>query len=910
MSRPRLEWVRSTLKLLGIFFGFPASSTVGGVLSVMEAAEGRSRKMASTPWNLTALAAEHHRLAGLASHLLADHHGGEDLAQESAYRWVLAQREGRWRGDASAGSPERLAWLKQTVRRLAANQRRGAAHRRDREVAAAAPERLPSTAEIAARAEVCRQLQDAIEALPPAQAEVLRDHYLGGLSVAELAQRDGLSAPGVKSRIQRARAALRELLERRGLAGDSEVDEHWSVLLLPVAAVARRSALQLSAATATPVASIAALPLASLSTLVLMKKSLAAAAALLCAGALWFVAVQPGLRPAPASGGVVDLDRVSLADVSLRSGDDLLVAPEGESSARSLAANALEPTSAPVPAPANTIEVRSTAGIPLTTAYFQEVEFGDRSSLERAADSTSLLDRDGLVSAPGHLPRLVPSGEELVELEPFGVLTVRAAGLRAGCVEVHTSALMSAAMQAETSFGFIGDDEFRVAVNTELWPNYNLRATPRLTLRSGREVSIDFLPLLGASETVPLLLEEGDLDAERADLLLQVTGDAAPFDDERVLLSAMMLREAEVGVFRKSGPWGLVMVTDPFRPTTKSPVGPGPYTVDSLVLGRRYALTLLAESGAHVQAEVLFDGSPATLEWTPPASILASVLDEMGAPLHEVHVVVSFPAVGAEAQNSHRWTDALGAGTTSHPLGGRMTVALPYEYEPYSLPLGPMPSSAAVLVECAGHESVRASVQLEPGGQADLGKLVLRRRRDGIDVVGDGDGHFVASRQLAWLDPASSTWRQGEITGSVQGESGSRTVFLEDRDAFAGGWPEELILRSTAIVRAVREGGQRYRAEPTVERRLFFQLDPSLRAVATDVDLAITVGDSRHPVYTFYRVALGTTRSLTLGGPREGARLEWCPRTSSGVGSGDPADWRDLGPLVDLPDRVELKAAR
>ncbi len=61
----------------------------------------------------------------------------------------------------------------------------------------------------------------------------MRAHYLGGLEPKDIAARDRLSVDTVKSRIQRSRFALRELLERRGFGGEL----HWAVALLPVASI-------------------------------------------------------------------------------------------------------------------------------------------------------------------------------------------------------------------------------------------------------------------------------------------------------------------------------------------------------------------------------------------------------------------------------------------------------------------------------------------------------------------------------------------------------------------------------------------------------------------------------------------------------------------------------------------------
>lgn len=79
-------------------------------------------------------------------------------------------------------------------------------------------------------AEVGRSLGRALCGLPDAQREVIVLRDLMGLSASETAKRLGISVPALKSRLHRARAALREAFETQGPATD---DGEWDCAPLP-----------------------------------------------------------------------------------------------------------------------------------------------------------------------------------------------------------------------------------------------------------------------------------------------------------------------------------------------------------------------------------------------------------------------------------------------------------------------------------------------------------------------------------------------------------------------------------------------------------------------------------------------------------------------------------------------------
>ncbi len=259
-----------------------------------------SVRMAPT---LDQLARQHHRLRQLARALVRGEHDAEDLAQEA---WVRAL-EGGPRDVGALG-----AWLGQVTRRLASNLRRAAERRATREAAVARAEALPSSAEVAAQVEVARRLAEALERLVEPHRSLLRDHYLGGLTLEALARRDGLSYDAVKSRLARARAALRADLERDGLGREA----HWGLALLPLS--------ELPAPTSVPAAGITLTALFGMAT---MKPVFTSIGIALAALALWFTLADPApeaVQPVTSGSGEIGavtsaLDEVARTEPSPRS---------------------------------------------------------------------------------------------------------------------------------------------------------------------------------------------------------------------------------------------------------------------------------------------------------------------------------------------------------------------------------------------------------------------------------------------------------------------------------------------------------------------------------------------------------------------------------------------------------------
>lgn len=177
-------------------------------------------------------------LARLAGALLRDADAGRDVAQEAALRALSAPEGPR-------APAERRAWLGLIVRRIVIDQRRALAARRERERehGLARGPAAPSTEEIASRAEVAALLHGRLRALPDELARTMTDRYLGGLTPAAIARRDGISVNTVNARLRRGRSALREDLERRGIGRDGRWSSLASLAAMAPDAAPRAAAL-------------------------------------------------------------------------------------------------------------------------------------------------------------------------------------------------------------------------------------------------------------------------------------------------------------------------------------------------------------------------------------------------------------------------------------------------------------------------------------------------------------------------------------------------------------------------------------------------------------------------------------------------------------------------------------------
>ncbi|MEM7164210.1 MAG: sigma-70 family RNA polymerase sigma factor [Planctomycetota bacterium] len=159
----------------------------------------------------------------LAAQLVADGADSDDLAQEALLAWWAAPEN----------SVKRLrAWLGTVLRNRARTEFRRASRQRRREQVHARPEAVPSTVEVMGRAEMHRELVDAVLALSEKSRVVLLYRYFEDLRVPTIALKLGVSDEAVRSRLRRAHEELRRSLDRHH--GGREV---WLASLGPLLAM-------------------------------------------------------------------------------------------------------------------------------------------------------------------------------------------------------------------------------------------------------------------------------------------------------------------------------------------------------------------------------------------------------------------------------------------------------------------------------------------------------------------------------------------------------------------------------------------------------------------------------------------------------------------------------------------------
>ncbi len=129
----------------------------------------------------------------------------EDLAQDA---WVRALQQ----------PPQHqygiLGWWSTMLRRLAANARRAQERRRTREASAVEPSAVPTPDEILIKEEIRRRVVAAVLALEEPFREVVLLRFYEELAPHEIAQRLGVPAATVRTRLSRAIGRLRARLDR------------------------------------------------------------------------------------------------------------------------------------------------------------------------------------------------------------------------------------------------------------------------------------------------------------------------------------------------------------------------------------------------------------------------------------------------------------------------------------------------------------------------------------------------------------------------------------------------------------------------------------------------------------------------------------------------------------------------
>lgn len=161
----------------------------------------------------------------LARSLVRDANVADDLVQDA---WLAALRH-----PPPADRPRR-PWLARVLRNALLQRERRERTRSVHEERALESRTksasLPSDVELLERLELARRLAAHVAALEPAYRRVLLLRYFEELAPAEIAAREDAPAATVRTRLRRAKAALRERLDRES-GGDGHV---WRLALAPL----------------------------------------------------------------------------------------------------------------------------------------------------------------------------------------------------------------------------------------------------------------------------------------------------------------------------------------------------------------------------------------------------------------------------------------------------------------------------------------------------------------------------------------------------------------------------------------------------------------------------------------------------------------------------------------------------
>ncbi|MGI5861768.1 MAG: RNA polymerase sigma factor [Myxococcales bacterium] len=147
------------------------------------------------------------RVYGLCYRLLGERDGASDAAQETFARAFAAL-------DSYDPGQRFDVWVLRIARNLCYDQlrRKGFQPELDDEATVAAVDLSPSVEERLEQAQATRNLESALEKLPPRDREILALYYVQRRTTRDIAEIVG-SAPGtIMARLFRARAKLRELL--------------------------------------------------------------------------------------------------------------------------------------------------------------------------------------------------------------------------------------------------------------------------------------------------------------------------------------------------------------------------------------------------------------------------------------------------------------------------------------------------------------------------------------------------------------------------------------------------------------------------------------------------------------------------------------------------------------------------
>lgn len=809
------------------------------------------------------------------------------------------------------------AWLATAARRAAIDRARSETARRAREQAVSRPEADGGSAEAVERGARSRRVVDAVMQLAEPYRSAILLRYLDQLPMAEVAERLGASESTVRKRLTTGLALLRSRLDDEF----GEDSRSWSVALLGVE-------VQKTAAMSVPTVGLWAIVQGAL---VMNAKFVAAGIGIVIVGlATWFA--------------TSNLDTVSGESARAESASSELTGlanPPTQDAQRSRA-DSVDPAMPSAISAADSgafVTVQSSIGLSLPFVDVQDAR-GDwqRAELDDdrcAVDPAIALPR--LLRAPGHVPMSVTRlGEELV-LEPDGLLTLEAEGLRTRTRSIRVASRfglgadsMTPEMRQSVAFGFLSDDTWCVAVSHDLvrgavfrdeldveilWPDHQ-RA----------DVHLRTLPGVRGTWTVPV-----DRGTEGSSLRLHVRRPTDQPTGDVVFQVAVAHDTHHDPVVVDRFAWGSAVVYDPrsfWMDEQRLDAESSEHTFDFLPTG--VPLTLVAHDKstcAYGRVSFVHDGTDRTLELKPAFVLRGSLLaadDE--SPVPTAKFIWEFRD---ESETEYQWrcekfpivTDPAGRFEARGPMHMPLTEAMTLE----------PPSRLSIQVMAAGFDDFERTVDTAGAREFDCGELLLTRRSAQITLT---PGHGVSPKSLDGMELRTSSildvyW---EMRGGDVNTDGSMSVFLQgaeespnDRHLFATRsaangdfgrpWPSEpgrwlmihVILddRDETWLFERHESGS-YQAVPRRE----VDLDVKCAAVPRDHE-SWKLGWQLHDQWGTFGVAtpcvVGELRRVHFSMP-VGAQLWWSARghTPSGV-QGASANVGGSASIESLQGRLVLR---
>lgn len=550
---------------------------------------------------------------------------------------------------------------------------------------------------------------------------------------------------------------------------------------------------------------------------------------------------------------------------------------------------------------AATLTVSSSHGLSLTRAFVRTHGESKWRTVPCSADGRIPHPGRADVKGPGHVASHVGETDKTVALVADGLLVLTAIGLRAATFETKDGNLWvgageHASMSRATSAGFIGPDQFAVAVTPRDWPNHNQRPLFDLALVGGPIVSVSFLPDAGERAHVDVVLEPDWCRDTRSELTIEI--DPSELDaNDSVALQIRPFDDAEDYLIDERGPWGSVQAQMRWESSELSGDAPGPWTFEHVMGGASYRASATTGTGRYGVLEFVHDGRARTLSLSDPSHVVGRLVGSNGESIETADFNWRFDAVENAPPGSSEWNSSTTASKALPLESGRFDIRFPRRVPITLDAASQMPDRVALTVHAQGYEIHTREVSLHPGRTTDLGDVLLPARKLAFVLTSPPE------LELGWQPLVE--WKQGPDQISIKAgfervidaSTGDWRVYLTTAADFEAAPPEFpvpppgalfLTLGRDAVGGLLTDSGK-YNVVPPTRRQYAVEIGPFDDPVPSQVGLAVSWRGFRRMMNTFWPDAFGTTRTLAWHMP-EGELTYWWRR-------GKGAEWEAL-PVV------------